>query len=177
MPAKKATHKGHCQICNSLQKLPGDKLSKHGYIVQWNSFNGVCSGAKELPFEQSCEVLKEYIQKWKNEVAGRKGSIQTIMNAPVGNKAWQKEYSSRIRDYAFTEVELYKRDNAYYYLDAKGVEVRFSYAHDWTMQDMVMNSRKDRIRCIEQSIKEIERYIERLQARVDTWKPSELLPL
>ena len=58
----KATHRGHCQICGAQQKLPGGRLAKHGYSVEWNSFQGVCSGAGYLPFEQDISLIEAAIK-------------------------------------------------------------------------------------------------------------------
>lgn len=52
-----ATHKGTCQACGRLQKLPKGRLSNHGYTVDWGFFQGVCSGAKALPLEEDRSVL------------------------------------------------------------------------------------------------------------------------
>jgi hypothetical protein len=71
--AKKATHRGHCQCCGRVQKLPGNLLSKHGYTVDWGYFNGVCWGAHHRPLEedrtimdQSCARIREQV-KWARE--------------------------------------------------------------------------------------------------------------
>lgn len=58
----RATHVGHCQVCGSLQKLPNGRLSKHGYTRRWGFFEGVCSGAGELPWEVDCSVAKRHLE-------------------------------------------------------------------------------------------------------------------
>jgi hypothetical protein len=63
-----ATHRGHCQLCGSLQKLPKGVLSLHGYTVTHGFFSGVCSGAKALPFEQSMELVAAHVQLAKNRI-------------------------------------------------------------------------------------------------------------
>jgi len=55
----KATHAGHCQACGRLQKLPGGRLSLHGYTVTHGFFSGTCRGAKEQPFEESCDLIRD----------------------------------------------------------------------------------------------------------------------
>lgn len=54
-----ATHKGCCQICGRGQKLPGGRLSRHGYTVQWGFFAGICPGSGHLPFEQSKDLIED----------------------------------------------------------------------------------------------------------------------
>ena len=59
---RKATHEGTCQICGRVQRLPNGFLAKHGYKTTFGYFQGVCWGSKELPYEQSCDVLHSYVQ-------------------------------------------------------------------------------------------------------------------
>lgn len=54
----KATHQGTCQVCGAAQKLPNDLLSLHGYTVEHSFFEGVCKGAKNLPFELNKDLIE-----------------------------------------------------------------------------------------------------------------------
>ena len=47
------THKGHCQVCGAMHAVDNSHngLAKHGYDVSWGFFNGVCSGADNLPIQ------------------------------------------------------------------------------------------------------------------------------
>lgn len=59
---KPATHNGTCQNCERKQKLPDGMLSKHGYqVAGYGFFNGVCWAAGELPYEMSCDCIKNKI--------------------------------------------------------------------------------------------------------------------
>jgi len=62
MSKRQATHKGECQICGRTQKLPTGVLSLHGYTVNWGFFNGVCTGAGFLPFEQDNSQIEGAIE-------------------------------------------------------------------------------------------------------------------
>jgi hypothetical protein len=62
---KQATHKGECQICGRTQKLPGERMAKHGYTVAWGFFSGVCQGSDNLPFELDCTLIAEAIRSAK----------------------------------------------------------------------------------------------------------------
>jgi hypothetical protein len=53
-----STHKGHCQLCGRLQKLPKNVLSLHGYTVAHGYFSGVCRGAHGKPFEESTDLIE-----------------------------------------------------------------------------------------------------------------------
>jgi hypothetical protein len=66
------THTGNCQGCGSEHAIDIIKgtVAKHGYTVDWGSFNGVCSGADRLPAQKSVEYT-EYMIKVCVETAGR----------------------------------------------------------------------------------------------------------
>lgn len=73
---------GHCQACGHLQKLPKGKLSLHGYTTRFGFFSGICGGAKELPFEKSCDLVKLYIEKAKTQLASVE-AFQAELRTPV----------------------------------------------------------------------------------------------
>ena len=75
--AKIATHSGTCQGCGHHQKLPGGKLSLHGYTVQWGFFSGTCDGARELPYELSCDYCKKCIVR---ATASREALLESAKN-------------------------------------------------------------------------------------------------
>lgn len=64
--SRKATHKGICQCCGRLQKLPYGRLSQHGYTVTWGFFNGVCGGAEHLPLELDRTELDRTVKLLRN---------------------------------------------------------------------------------------------------------------
>lgn len=45
------THTGNCQACGHTQAVHNTKgtIAKHGYVVDWNQFHGVCGGADRKP--------------------------------------------------------------------------------------------------------------------------------
>lgn len=63
--SKQATHRGTCQLCAHDQKLPGNRLSLHGYTVQWGFFSGTCPGSRGMPYELSCDLIAEAIASQK----------------------------------------------------------------------------------------------------------------
>lgn len=81
----KATHMGHCQICGSLQKLPNNKLSLHGYTTKHGFFSGQCMGSRRLPIEVSPDAIQE--------------SIDYVERAIVRNDATSLEVSNDTQHY------------------------------------------------------------------------------
>lgn len=88
-----ATHRGHCQLCGSLQMLPNGRLSLHGYKVDHGYFSGVCRGAKALPLEQSFHLVIDEI-KMATEAAERLEAfiheLKTVCDADT--KMWVRTY-------------------------------------------------------------------------------------
>jgi hypothetical protein len=80
----KATHSGTCQICGSLQKLPGGVLSKHGYTTRFGFFEGVCSGSGSLPFELSCDLIEDSIALQRKTALERRHQAADYRAEPWG---------------------------------------------------------------------------------------------
>lgn len=101
----KATHNGHCQACGRLQKLPKGLLSLHGYNVAHGFFSGTCVGARELPFEQSCELVKGFIASAKTQLEHVKAEQAELRQQPTADtKMWARIRYEGPRGYGATNV-------------------------------------------------------------------------
>lgn len=88
----KATHKGTCQCCGSLQKLPSGFLSNHGYTVDWGMFNGTCQGAGHKPFEQSTDLIEMFIDQAKTQLNSINKEIDEVSDSTDSEQVWYKRY-------------------------------------------------------------------------------------
>ena len=90
----KATHYGHCQVCNRRQKLPNGKLAKHGYQILGGYFDGVCFGSEHLPIEQDKTLVVES-QEWaaKKYLAAKLDQIKYDQPA-TELKTWRHIYKT-----------------------------------------------------------------------------------
>ena len=88
----KATHSGHCQACGRLQKLPNGKLSKHGYNITHGFFSGVCAGASHLPYEQSCDLIKTFIESAERDLQRVLDTQARLRARATEPKAWVRVY-------------------------------------------------------------------------------------
>jgi hypothetical protein len=94
--ASKATHIGECQVCGATQKLPGNRLSIHGYTKEHGFFNGTCHGSHGLPYEKSCDLVQASLDraialKTKNEAYNRELVSGVVV---ATGKIWYRVYSS-----------------------------------------------------------------------------------
>lgn len=126
---KKAEWKGECQICGRRQMLPGGLnnrplLSLHGYTTRWGFFNGVCPGSREVPYEQSCDLLPPRIlaveadivrlSKWELEVRAAKTVVWV--------REWVKPTGHLPSQYIWREIPI-------------GEMVEIGYTTRWTGKD------------------------------------------
>lgn len=172
----KATHRGTCQCCESVQKLPGGFLANHGYRVVWNSFNGVCNGSREQPYERSCDLIQRYI----NNAASTRARIYEMMDQygkpATEPKAWYHEYDSRHGASFWVLVDLLMSENrgAYYLKEGKK---KWTFEHGSDLLMIATRLNHVRVTAWQQDIKKLDEYIARQELRINHWQLTELLPL
>lgn len=74
------THKGLCQVCGLVHAVDNKSnvLAKHGYDVSWGFFNGICSGADNLPIQLDRALADKTINSLDKEIARLQTSLSTI---------------------------------------------------------------------------------------------------
>lgn len=196
----KATHRGTCQCCGALQKLPAGVLAKHGYeVARWGFFNGICQGAGEKPFEQDYSLIEKFIV---NAQARREDLLKTQTKyrneRPTEPKAMVHVYRSggprRGGGYIWTECDLVwlypdvRHTVAYidpYEQDSQGRRVEKPKPQRYDtygersedILDRAWYSNRKYADDLQKSIDEIERYITWQQGRIANWKPGKLQPV
>lgn len=200
----KATHKGQCQVCGKLQMLPDGKLSKHGYeVAGWGFFNGVCTGAAHLPFEQDISLIEGSI-RWAQGVEQRFTEQRAALLADKKPAtAWVHEYvGSRTRN-------AYMKGRTYEWREMKVSDLQLGefgeitwaqivgtaahnqngrakttvYAEDSgrvkSINEAMINLNKMYAATFEGRIKEVKQYIKWQQERIKGWKPhpEKLVPI
>jgi hypothetical protein len=106
MAKQKATHRGECQICGRFQKLPNGRLSTHGYTVQWNMFQGTCPGSGELPYEQSCDLIKARLPWVKERVTEMNKYRKALLQPATEPKAYVRVWLRSVSSYTWLELRL-----------------------------------------------------------------------
>jgi hypothetical protein len=194
--AKQATHKGECQMCGRVQKLPGGKLAKHGYTTRWGFFSGVCTGAHHAPYEQSCEMLKERLPlvieaaNGQRELAAKARATTDaawVVEAfkPRDPRSYVVDYLARLVPVAeLTHSERYRRGVLSYthskpeaLPNGKKAEHEFAYGEGLTMADAVAVLNERRARDHEAQAKRLEDYAAWCSNRITSWKLRELAPV
>lgn len=186
----KATHKGTCQWCGNVQKLPNGRLAKHGYTTRWNFFEGVCRGAEELPYEQSCELVKQSIKGAKEHKQSLLDEATKLRQPATEPKAWIHEYVSchdRRRGepsyrWVYTDIfrhEFTGRGSQWAYTNHKGQPTLLEVygVHSDDPLEIATHFNRIRVGNLGLTIKQVDDYIATQQRRVDTWQPQELIEL
>lgn len=207
MAKPKATHYGECQCCGSRQKLPGGKLSLHGYTVNkshgYAFFNGVCVGAGELPFERSCDLIKGFIAQTERQKNFLKTRVEELRQPTTDNtKVWLYLYvrgSYAVRGYyAWFEVAMTMENQTFEQgtpgeftiarfsyespvgeTQGKIVELRetYHYSYPKSIAELAANANEKYARSLETDIERAQRYIDWQTHRVNTWTEKPLTPI
>lgn len=186
--SKKATHRGICQLCGNDQKLPGGRLSKHGYTVQWGFFSGICPGTRGLPIELSCDLVE------KAEANARNQAAQILTSAAEveadREQVWVVERVAA-RSYGRSSTSRWRQIK-------RGEMVELGYFTKWTGEDgkqketniylasgsdrddpdaYVIHLNTKRADFLKREAAEVTRYADWLVHRLQTWKPGEIRPI
>jgi hypothetical protein len=187
----KATHKGECQICSGMQKLPGNLLSTHGYRVLNNCFNGVCPGSKNLPYELSCELIKEIlpsIEDYVKKLYEQKVSLsQPVLITPeCFNHVWVKGSYGLNGSYQWKKGVLkserkgngvsYEWEQITFHSGESIIEVRNDLDLDLLQLATELNINFAN-RYVVPLIRQTENEIRRLEKKITDWKLQELKPI
>lgn len=191
-----ATHSGSCQVCGRAQKLPGQRLSKHGYTTQWGFFSGVCTGADGQPFELSKDLIDAAIKNAQQQRAAQELLIVELETAAIGDTAPFHVYVSgnfyRKSGYEEQTVTLFTkqvpvrlgsdemRDELWFRFADGKEEPCFRYAASGrTREEIIGKLRAGRIGRIRKVIENIGGYISWQQFRIKDWvpHPEKLVPV
>lgn len=199
-----ATHSGHCQLCGHLQKLPGGRLSLHGYSVTHGYFSGTCSGARELPYEQSCELVKKSIVRaqaalvaiqeeqktWRTPATEAKAWVVVEHNTSrerysySGTRSWQyvdithttREVDANFTMHNFTHNASTKRNRQTGEIEAVVNDV-LRYEGCTSVLDACTKLNAKYADYLDNERANLSRYIAFQTERVRVWAPAELLPV
>ena len=149
-----------CQICEREVKQPHGLTSHHGYSrpgYGWQTAS--CPGARELPYEESCDLIPPVIKSIGNYRDGLQENINKYMTHPP--KVLTRTIKNMYR--GTEETEEYERPEGF---NAQGIvdgTENFGYYEEYKkyFKQAIGNWEKD--------IKGCNEDIKRLQARVDNW--------
>ena len=169
----KARHKGTCQACGAVHKLPKGQLSNHGYKVQWNMFLGTCQGSGRLPYEKSCDYIKECISHAKNQIERINKEISKL-NENQSNNSEFHLYKGNKEGYSWVKCEV-KEKMIVLEDETKVNPLRYSlYGTDLEIAKKLDDKK---VLWLNKQIKQIESYISWQEERIDNWKEQDLIEI
>jgi len=188
---RKATHTGHCQICGSMQKLPGDVLSIHGYTVKWGFFSGTCNGTHGKPFEVSTDLIEAAIVRatgLREAAIARAAELRAMTSTEgyvheyVRNSANMKGGSRY--EWRTVEISMQPYDHAptiaraVYVIDGQQKDANVPHAHSQTAESVAAYLRNTYAHAMfDTRAASLQEYIEWQTARVKNWQPAECKPI
>lgn len=147
-PETKTRFLGCCQICGQEQKLHGGKLVHHGYKRPgWGEIVGDCYGVHAVPYEVSCELVKEYL-----------GLVQRRLT----------EASSDLARWRAGKVTYFTEESRRF----RGTSVLEHYALGVTEYWRFVRAVESRIHGMEQTVRLLTGEVKRLEKRIADWKPA-----
>lgn len=183
----KATHRGHCQVCNAIQKLPDNLLAAHGYRVEQRGFggwfSGTCRGSHNLPFERDKRLVDESITNALSLADLKRAHAKDLTDKPADPaKCMIHHYSKRLWQYMWVEAALLPGTDA----EHPGFHPRYDYNGE---QHVMRNSFRDLqqaaehqkgnyISHLESEAKKLDGYVVMQRKRLESWRPdAPLLPV
>lgn len=188
-----ATHKGHCQACGRIQKLPKGVLSQHGYTVSFGFFHGICPGYNHLPYEQSCELIQGFVNAAKQSLAATQRQRLALLQSATEPTAWIRNFEGPkpgYNDYRWIRVGLVQAGDRFLYyangkdgatnqphlLESYQLPLRLPLSGDARLAVAThLNARK--AKWLEAEVNSLSRYIVWQEHRIKQWELRELLPL
>ena len=197
--SQKATHYGTCQCCGHFQKLPGGRLAKHGYTVQWGFFEGTCLGSHELPYELSCDkIVKDYVPSARHRLAEVQGRIAKLHIPTTSPKVTYRNYLSSRYDskYVLGEGVLVAEKHPehdyieFFVVTEDGSKIKTDGhsgnnpypvpygAYKMSALDVINHNRNEEAdRLTRSDVVQLNSYIAWQTARIDKWKLTALKPV
>lgn len=192
----KATHKGTCQCCGNVQKLPSGVLSKHGYTVDFGWFNGVCMGAGHLPFEKSTDLIERCIESAKQSIERLTAEIAELKTATdyvwlhiyVGARTrngsayrWTKYNRADIRVETYGDEGQFEKYHvefeAYGYNGPRTKKHEVGSYTTNTLNEAITKSNESYAKTLQRQVEQAEKYIAWQQKRIEGWVEADLIEL
>ena len=186
MSKAKATHTGHCQICNNIHKVDPTTglLADHGYTVKYGFFMGSCYGARFQPIETSRNRIQDAITDAQQYVAIKNEKIDRLQSEE-NRTVYLDMYIKRLHKRKNVCGKLTERNNQFVIVfsagDAleqypEGMEYCTNYSNT-SIYDQVQLINRLYVTGLQNNVSMTLEHIERLKNRYDHWKPGKLAPV
>lgn len=140
-----------CQVCGRTIKAKLGVIAHHGYTRPYwdHRQTASCAGARYVPYEQSCDRLKEVIGWVEELVVTREEALHELVSSPP------------------EEIVVYDFPSRYVY--SRPVDFVAGYYSSWGTYEGEWYMRKDRY---ESEIKLAKIDLDRMCKRLAEWKPA-----
>lgn len=148
-----------CQICGRAIKANSGVIAHHGYKRPEYGFQTAsCSGARHLPYEQSCDAIQPAIDANRNAIERTEAAIAELKANPPAQLRCEK-YAG-----AWKRPTIVMVDRPVFFNVENAMRSSTDRMYDYT------SLFRDEINKREKAIKEWQAGIDYLQKRLDDWK-------
>lgn len=188
MAKTKATHRGECQLCGHVQKLPGGALSLHGYTKQWGFFQGSCPGSRKLPYEISCDQIEKRIPQVRSSIDDlheHAANVRADRATVRFNKRIQRGYGKYVeQSFEVLASEIVQNDHTFEipveiteYAKTEKRVLNFTHYDCEGVDAFVAKLNGLAADAIERHVAQLVSYLDWLVARKRGWSKRELRPV
>lgn len=148
-----------CQVCGRAIKANTGVIAHHGYQRKYGWQSSSCEGARYLPYEKSCDRLKEVLVMVKQFVESQEKELENfLINPPVTISVRERLYGGR----EGKEIILAKPDN--FVQNSYGSNTPRTYENAYDNQK----------RGYERTIRMAKIDVASMERRLAEWKPVEV---
>lgn len=162
----KATHYGTCQLCGSLQKLPGGVLSRHGYFLFHGTFEGTCPGSSWAPYEKSTDRIEAglgYVAKTLGKIQAR---ITTVSEITDPTQVYKQDFNQKGKPWIVATIK-----------DMTQYKLMYSIPAVTSDAEVVRIANGKYINYLSAKVAAQEEYAKWLTKRKASWVETELPPV
>jgi hypothetical protein len=144
-----------CQVCGRAIKANTGLIAHHGYRRPYKGWQTAsCEGARYVPYEVSCDRLREVVEMVKNFIVSQKGALAVFLATPPQMITMHSRRPSEDRTY--TKPNDFVQDS---YRSRIPRTYECAYA--------------DRKYDYERTIKAAKADLERMERRLNEWEPAD----
>jgi|SRR5579859_2934664 len=146
-----------CQVCGRLIKAGSGLIAHHGYKRPGDGWQTAsCQGAKYLPYEESCNRLREVTANWTQYLARLQASYEKFMSEPPQEITVTERDRKTCRNVENT------------YQKPENFDTRHYIASPWTYANAFAQRKSDYV--IE--LRALTAALKSMNERIIAWKPA-----
>lgn len=159
------TDRMECQICERKIKAKNGLIAHHGYtrptMDGWGYQTDSCAGARELPYEKSCDLIPAYIKSMTIHLERLERTLAEYTDTPpatITSRSESPYQKGKFNEYTCERPEGFTTENA---MDKEFWQFKSTnYPHIY----------RKTLQSLESAIRDTKRDLNHLNDRVKNWR-------